>query len=77
MDDKILDAARRVDVGELDPNAAKVIISAYQWRASKLQPKRYGDRLDLAVTGELKSMTDEQVEAKLAALMAKTEVKKP
>ena len=43
MDDKILDVAERVERCELDPNAARVAISAYQWRASKLKPKKYGD----------------------------------
>lgn len=47
MDDKILDVADRTLSGEYDPHAAKVAMSAYQWRASKLAPKRYGDQLKL------------------------------
>lgn len=40
MDDKILTAA---DEAEIDPQAARVRIEAYKWRAAKLAPKSYGD----------------------------------
>lgn len=43
MDDKILDVA-----DNCTPETAaadRVKLSAYQWRASKLAPKKYGDRL--------------------------------
>ncbi len=33
--------------GEVEPNAGKVVIDALKWTASKLQPKKYGERLDL------------------------------
>jgi len=41
MDDKILAVAEKVENGTLDPKAGSVVISAYQWRASKLKPKKY------------------------------------
>lgn len=47
MDDKILDVAEKCENGLIDPQAAKVAISAYQWRASKLKPKVYGDNITL------------------------------
>lgn len=34
----------KIESGELDPQAAKVIIWAKQWSASKMKPKKYGDR---------------------------------
>lgn len=37
--------------GEIDPAAARVVLASKQWRASKLSPKKYGDKLDL--TGDL------------------------
>lgn len=43
MDELVLDTARDVVAGKVDPHAGKVAISAYQWRASKLKPKVYGD----------------------------------
>ena len=41
MDHKILAAA---DTATKDPAGARVKIGAYQWRASKLAPKRYSER---------------------------------
>ena len=52
MDDLILEVAN-----ESTPETAasdRVKISAYQWRASKLAPKRYGDKLGLDVQGAIK-----------------------
>ena len=69
---------------ESDPQKARVRIDARKWTASKLKPKKYGDRV--AVTGpgggpiqtfdlsKLKDLTDEELDAaerihaKLAAL---------
>jgi hypothetical protein len=51
MDDRILEIAQKVESGELEPKAGSVIISAFQWRASKLAPKKYGDKLQQEVTG--------------------------
>jgi hypothetical protein len=42
MDDLILDAAAETD-SENAP-AQRVKIDAYKWRASKLKPKKYGDK---------------------------------
>ncbi len=42
MDDLIVAAARDAPK---DPHAARVQIDAYKWRASKLMPKRYGDKV--------------------------------
>lgn len=48
MDDKILDVA---DASTPETAASdRVKISAYQWRASKLQPKKYGDKLSQDLT---------------------------
>jgi hypothetical protein len=49
MDDMILDEARAC-TPEM-AQVAKVRISAYQWRASKLAPKKYGDRVTNEHTG--------------------------
>jgi len=43
MDELILQTAERCAAGLMDPQAAKVAISAYQWRASRLSPRVYGD----------------------------------
>ena len=38
---------------EKDPNRARVMIDARKWHASKLAPKKYGDKVDLAHTGQV------------------------
>jgi hypothetical protein len=47
--------------GKYDPAAARVAIDAYKWTASKLKPKRYGDRLDHSVEGQIILMRAEDV----------------
>jgi hypothetical protein len=69
MDDKILDVA---DASTSETAAAdRVKIAAYQWRASKLAPKKYGDKLDLNHSGSIGTMSEEQVNARLAELLGK------
>jgi len=51
--DNIGDIAARVLTGEYDPQAARVAIDALKWAASKMQPKKYGDKLDLNHGGGL------------------------
>lgn len=46
--DNIGDIAARVLSGEYDPQAARVAIDALKWAASKMQPKKYGDKLELS-----------------------------
>jgi hypothetical protein len=45
MDDMVLDLIDKVDAD--NAHAMKVKLSAIQWRASKLNPKKYGEKLDL------------------------------
>jgi hypothetical protein len=45
MDDLILETANSCTAA--DAHAAKVKIAAYQWRAAKLAPKTYGDKLEV------------------------------
>ena len=54
-----------------DPNKARLQIDARKWRASKLAPKKYGDKLDLNHSGSLERLTDEQLDARLAQLLGK------
>lgn len=51
MDDRILEVADNVLKGKVDSQSAKVAISAFQWRASKLAPKVYGDLQKLEHSG--------------------------
>ena len=47
--DRSIEIAGRVLDGKLDPNAARVAIAAYQWAASKLNPRDYGDHQQVDV----------------------------
>lgn len=49
--DAIGDIATRVIDGKLDPQAARVAIDALKWTAARRQPKKYGDRVDMNVSG--------------------------
>ena len=46
--DQICGLIERVEKGKLDPNAGRVCIDGLKWIASKLKPRAYGDRLELA-----------------------------
>lgn len=52
MDDRILDTVNKVESGELSSDQARVMLSGLQWRASKLEPKKYGDKTDVTSGGE-------------------------
>lgn len=49
--DQIDELASKVERGELDPQAGRVVIDARKWAASKLAPKRYGERIAQEITG--------------------------
>lgn len=55
-----------------DANIARLQIDARKWRASKLAPKKYGDKLDLNHSGSIDRLTDEQLDTRLAQLLGKT-----
>jgi hypothetical protein len=66
--DDIEDIARKVLTKEYDPNAARVAVDAKKWVASKLKPKKYGDKLDLTTGNEKlnRGMSDAELNAILA-----------
>jgi hypothetical protein len=46
-----------VSAGTMDSHAARVVLDSMRWRASKLAPKVYGDRLDVSVSDARISIT--------------------
>jgi len=46
-----------VAAGTMDSHAARVVLDSMRWRASKLAPKVYGDRLDVQVSDARISIT--------------------
>jgi hypothetical protein len=53
-----------------DWQVVKLQIWARQWRAAKLAPKKYGDKVDVTTDGESLNLTAEDRAAKLAAIQA-------
>jgi hypothetical protein len=52
-------------------------IEARKWMAGKLKPKKYGERLDINHSGHIESMSEEQVNARLAELLGKAGIDVP
>jgi hypothetical protein len=64
--------------GKIDHNQARVVLSSKQWRASKLAPKKYGERVTQEHVGKDDGpiqITDEARARALAAFLAKTGAK--
>ena len=49
----------------------RIMVDARKWTASKVLPKRYGDRVEVEHSGSIKNLSDEQVEARLTELLAR------
>lgn len=49
--DRIDDYVTRMLDGKIDPQQCRVAIDAEKWQAGKEQPKRYGDKQEVALTG--------------------------
>jgi hypothetical protein len=48
--DRIDEIARKLEAGDLDPNAARVLIDAEKWQMAKEKPRTYGDRIEATHT---------------------------
>ena len=55
--DRMEEVEEAVSAGTMDSHAARVVLDSMRWRASKLAPKVYGDRLDVSVTDSRISIT--------------------
>ena len=51
--ERMEEVEERVLAGEIDPNAARVVLGSMQWRTERMAPKRWGNKVEHAVTGEL------------------------
>jgi hypothetical protein len=47
LDKQHKDTITKVERGQMEPEAARVVLNAVQWRAMKIDPKRYGDKLQV------------------------------
>ena len=76
--DHIVEGHADIEAGVLDgtirADAARVVISSQQWRASKMNQRRYGDKLAVGGADDMppiKTATDDQILARIAVLQAK------
>lgn len=46
-------------------------IEARKWMAGKLKPKKYGEKLDLNVSGTLETLSEDQLNARITQLLGK------
>jgi hypothetical protein len=66
--DEIIDIA---DDPDLDPADKRVRIDARKWLAGKVKPRKYGDKIDVGLSGEIGLVTDEQLTIRLEVLIHK------
>lgn len=50
--ERIQEIAEKTLSGEYDAASARVALDAFKWSASKKQPKKYGDKVDVTSGGE-------------------------
>ena len=55
--DRVVDECIQIADDCTDPSKARVQIAARQWKASKMAPKKYGDKLDLNHSGKIKTIS--------------------
>ncbi len=51
--DHVADDVLAIADSDLDPNDKRIRFDARRWYLSKIAPKRYGDKLDVSVNGEV------------------------
>jgi hypothetical protein len=51
--DLIRECFLKVIAGELEPNAARSAMDGLKWNAARRQPKKYGDKVEIATTGTM------------------------
>ena len=56
--ERILEVVDRVLNDEVNPNAARVAIDALKWTAARMMPKRFGDRVDANLSGDITVIVD-------------------
>ncbi len=58
LDDEMAHLTKRMLDGELDHNTVRVALNSMQWRAMRKNPKRYGDKLEARLSGDITVQVD-------------------
>lgn len=56
---------------------SRLRVDTRKWAMSKLKPRRYGEKIDINHSGSIETMTEEQVDARLAELLGKAGIAGP
>ena len=79
--DEILEVEEKLVDGQLEAQAARVLIQSKQWRAGKMRPKKYGDqaRIDVNanVNHNLSDLSDDVINERIAELLHKAGLQPP
>ena len=78
LEEDMAEIERDTLTGVVEPKAASVVLSSKRWRAAKLAPKKYGDKITTEVTGANGGpveISDTDRAAKVAALVAKAKMR--
>jgi hypothetical protein len=79
LESEMADIERDTLDGSVDPKAANVVLSSKRWRAAKLAPKKYGDRIHTELTGAdggPVQIDDTERAAKVAAILAHAQTRR-
>lgn len=68
--DRAADEIIEIADTDADPQRARNRIDARKWRASKLAPKKYGDKTDINLTGSI-TIPEDQLDARITELLRK------
>jgi hypothetical protein len=71
--EEMLDVARSAPRAKSSEEAQgyRLLVDTLKWRASKMKPKSYGDKLTLEAEVSVRQMTDEQLNARLTQLLGR------
>ena len=75
--EEMLDVARRASKTSEQVNDKRILVDTLKWRASKMKPKNYGDRLVVEAEINVREMTDEQLRNRVTELLARLGPKTP
>lgn len=74
IEEDMADIEDEVLQGRIDPAAARVVLSSKQWRASKMAPKKYGDKVTLAGDKENPLQVEQTLDVSKLSTAALTEI---
>ena len=69
--EEILDVARKKSKTSEEVQDKRLLVDTLKWRASKMKPRSYGDKLMVEAEMNVRQMSDEEIDARLAHLLGR------